>query len=240
MIQFNLLPDVKLEYIKAQRTRRLVISVTILVTVASMAILGLVLSVGALQKKHLSDINHDVSSESSKLTSTPQINRILTVQNQLASLTQLHDQKPAASRMFDYLNQITPNVVSITSFNIDMNADTASITGSADALSSINQYVDTLKFTKYQVKGDSSTTAAFSAVVLSSFGLNNTAAAGSANAQPASYTITLSYDPKIFDITNTVSLIVPQIISTRSEVDQPTDLFTAPVTTKTTSGTSKG
>ena len=55
MIQLNLLPDVKLEYIKAQHLRRLVLSVSVLVTLAAVVILMLLLVFDLAQKKNLSD-----------------------------------------------------------------------------------------------------------------------------------------------------------------------------------------
>jgi Tfp pilus assembly protein PilN len=228
MIQLNLLPDVKLEYIKAQRSRRLVFGVSILVTAASVALLLLLLSVDGLQKKHLNDLSNDISSESSQLQKKPNINKILTVQNQLQSLTALHAGKPAASRLFDYLNELTPANVNITDLKIDFTQQTANITGTADTLSNVNKYVDTLKFTTYTSGGDSTKTAAFSNIVLSTFSLNT----GSQDpTQAANYTIDLSYDQNIFDITQNIKLVVPNLVTTRSQLDQPTDLFKAPPAT---------
>jgi hypothetical protein len=43
----------------------------------------------------------------------------------------------------------------------------------------------------------------------------------------ATYTITLSYNPVIFDSASNVVLTVPKIISTRSETEKPTELFKA-------------
>jgi len=223
MIQFNLLPDVKLEYIKAQRVRRLVMVACLLVSAASILILVLLLSVDGLQKKHLSDLKRDISSESSTLQNKPNINTILTVQNQLQSLTALHNGKPAAARLFTYLNELTPAAVSISSLSIDFTQLTITITGNADALSSVNQYVDTLKLTTY-TSGDNSTPApAFNGVVLSTFGLNS----GSQDpSQAASYSITLSYDKNIFDITQSIALSVPTV-TTRAQIQNPSDLFKA-------------
>ena len=73
MIQFNLLPDVKLDYIKAQRSRRLVVVVSVVVSLASVALLVLLLSVAALQKKHLSDLSSDITSKSATLQKKPDI-----------------------------------------------------------------------------------------------------------------------------------------------------------------------
>ncbi len=225
MIQLNLLPDVKLEYIKAQRYRRLVLSVSALVSIASIVLLVLIISANGLQRKHLNDLSHDIASESSKLKREPQIGKILTVQNQLERLTALHAAKPATSHLFDYLNQVTPATVSISNFKIDFSLQTATITGTADALSSVNKYVDTLKFTTYST-ADSNSAAnskAFSNIVLTSFGLTTQSNAG----HPATYTITLAYDKNIFDITKTVTLSVPNLTSTRSELESPSALFQA-------------
>lgn len=233
MIQLNLLPDVKLLYIKAQRQRRLVISISVLVTGGAIVLLLLMLSVNGLQKKHLNDLTSDIKDESSELQKKPNISKILTVQNQLQSLTALHDEKPAASRLFDYLNQVTPNSVSITSFTIDFTQQTMAITGTSDSLSNVNKYVDTLKFITYKSSQQGSqSTPAFSNVVLTNFGLNT----GTKDvSQAASFTINLSYDKNIFDITQKIKLSVPSSSPTHSQVSQPSDLFkTTPATTQTT------
>jgi hypothetical protein len=222
MIQLNLLPDVKLEYIHAQRQRRLVISIALLVTAVSLALLALLLAANALQKKHINDLSRDINTSSQKLKSQPQIGRILTVQNQLGSLTALHDGKPAVPRLFDFLNQVTPSAVSLSTLTADFTGQTMTITGSADALSSVNRYVDTLKFTNYKAE-EGSDTKAFNNVVLTSFSLSS----GGSGGQPASYTITMAYDKTIFDTTRAVKLTVPNLVTTRSEVERPSDLFQA-------------
>ncbi len=223
MIQLNLLPDVKMLYIRAQRQRRLVISVSVLVTGGAIVLLLLMLSINGLQKKHLSDLTKDIKNENSQLQKKPDINRVLTVQNQLQSLTALHDAKPAASRLFTYLNQVTPATVSITTFNVDFTQNTMSITGTSDSLSNVNQYVDTLKKSTFTTADSKQQQLAFNNVVLSSFGLNRDSKDTS---QAASYTINLSYDPTIFDITKKVTLSVPSAKS-RAQVAQPSDLFKA-------------
>jgi Tfp pilus assembly protein PilN len=224
MIQFNLLPDVKLDFIKAQRYRRVVIAVSFLVTAASVVLLVLLLSVDGLQKKNLNNLQKDIASETSELRNKPNISTILTVQNQLESLTALHNGKPAASRLFTYLNELTPATVSINNLAVDFTQYTVTITGTADTLSSINQYIDTLKLTTYSSGSSNSSSPAFSNVVLSSFSLNT--AASAQDTEPAQYTITLSYDKNIFDITQNISLSVPSV-TTRAQLQDPPDLFNA-------------
>jgi hypothetical protein len=227
MIQFNLLPDIKLEYIKAERTRLLVIALSAIVTVVSVLVFLSFLSLTAVHHKRISNFNTKINSDNSKVENQTDINKVLTVQNQLESLTALHAGKPAATRLADYLNETTPVSANINSFSIDFTQQTMDITGTADSLSTVNKYVDTLKFTTYTTSSTSGSKEAFSNVVLSSFGLTQ---------HEASYTVNLSYDPVIFDITQDVQLTVPNQITTRSETSQPTDLFKLPVdsATKTT------
>lgn len=230
MIQFNLLPDVKLEYIKAQRTRRLVLTIAILVTAASVTLLAVLFLVGQFENKHSNDLSKAIKVNSKKLQSEPQIDRVLTVQNQLESLTGLHEQKPAVDRLFGYLNDITPAVVSINSVTLDTVNHTIEITGTADKLSSVNQYVDTLKFTKYKLDGKDTGDYAFTGTVLSNFSVTAGAQnSTTGNNAPSStdYTIDATYNEDLFDITKDASLSVPpNKITTRSQVDKPTDLFT--------------
>lgn len=232
MIELNLLPDVKMEYIKAQNLRRMAFTISGIVAVASIVVLGLLISVGQLQKKHLNDLTADIKSDSSTLKGKPQINKILSVQNQLNSLTTLHAAKPATASMFTYLYQVTPSNISISSLDADFTQYTMTISGSADTLSDVNKYIDTLKYTTYKAE-DGSKGAAFGNIVLSTFALSDKAQAGT---KPASYSINLNYDPKIFDITQKIELKVPTKTTTRASVDNPPDLFQSSGSTTTTTG----
>lgn len=219
MIQFNLLPDIKQEYIKAQRQKHLIVFISTIASIAAIALLVvLILVVDVWQKKSISDLNKDIKSNSSQLSSTKDLNKILTVQNQLNSLGPLHDQKAVASRLFEYISTLTPSNATISKLSIDYSKSAVTISGSADALSTVNTYVDTLKFTTYKAEGQSGSTSknAFSQVVLSTFGKTS---------QATTYTITASFDPAIFSESSTVNLTVPKITTTRSAIDQPTDLF---------------
>jgi len=228
MIQFNLLPDVKLQYIKAQRLKRLISVVATLVTATALAIVVLLyLYANVIQSKHLSDLNSDIKTNTSKLENTPNLTKILTVQSQLQSLPALHAKKPISSRFLDYLTQLTPAQVTISSTTIDFTANTITVTGGADALANVNTFVDTLKFSNYQKQGDTTQTPAFSQVVMTSF---------TRDAKAASYTINLSFDPVIFDGSTKVTLIVPNQVTTRSETEKPESLFQSSNTPTTKAG----
>jgi len=204
MIQFNLLPDVKAEYIKARRTKRLVIFISTIVGLVSLAIfLLLLVGVDVVQKKQLTDADNKIALYSKQVKDIPDLNKILTVQNQLNTLTDLHDQKAVSSRLFTYIGQVTPTQASISALNIDFTQNIMSITGEAPTLDVVNAYTDTLKATTYKTgSSDTDSTPAFSAVVLSAFGRDS---------KGATYTITLNFDPEIFSSENDkVTLTVPK------------------------------
>lgn len=216
MIQFNLLPDVKLEYIKAKQTKRTAILTSVLICGVSFGVLLLLFtSVNIIQKKHLSDLNKDIKTYSDQLNNTKDLNKILTIQNQLTSLPALHDKKAVASRLFGYLTQVTPAQATISKFDVDFSANTMTISGGADSLSTVNKYADTLKFTTYKT-ADGKEGNAFSDVVLATFSRSD---------KTTSYELNLKFDPVIFDNAQDVKLSTPRIISTRSETEKPTDLF---------------
>ena len=201
MIQFNLLPDVKIYYLRANRQKHIVMLVSVIVTIASLAILAILLSVVYVaQKKNVSDLNKDIKSSSSQLQSTANLTRILTVQNQLKALPALHNSKPVVSRLFGYLTQSLPPKASNTRTTVDLVANTISISGTADSLNTVNQYVDNLKATKYSTdSAPNSSKPAFSQVTLTSFGRDSNS---------ATYTITFSFDPAIFSEASNVTFTI--------------------------------
>jgi len=217
MIQFNLLPDVKLNYIRARRLKRTVVVASIAVGSASLTVLTiLVLLVNFWQVARIDGLKRSIDGNVKKLQSIQDLDKILTVQNQLNSLPGLHDQKPVTTRLFGYISQLTPSSAAISETKLDFDTNTITISGSADSLATVNRYVDTLKFTTYKVKDAKDSPKAFDSVVLSNFGKDD---------KGATYEITAQFDKAIFDSVNPVVLKVPDIISTRSETEKPTDLF---------------
>lgn len=223
MIQFNLLPDIKLEYIKTRRVKRVVMTSASLVTGGSLLVLFLLFAaVNGIQKRHMDALTRDIAKGSQTLRDIPDLNKVLTIQSQLGSLPGLHDAKPVATRLFGYIAQTTPSNLKMNSLDLDFTALTMKVTGEADTLNTVNQFVDTLKFTTYKTEAEGSEAVpAFSAVVLSSFGRGE---------KNATYEVTFNFDPIIFNNDNAVALTVPKIITTRSQTEKPGDLFQLPTT----------
>lgn len=217
MIQFNLLPDVKLEYVKAQRTKHTVIGASMIAAGSTFVIfLLLFLVVNVVQKKSISDLNGDIKEYSAELKRTPDINKMLTVQSQLAVLPGLHADKVAATRNFKFIAQLTPSDVKLTKYIVDYVEGTVAIEGTSPSLDKVNTLTDTLKFTTFK-SGQDSGDRAFNGVVLSQFTRSD---------KDTTFTVTANYNPAIFDNGQEVTLSIPSTISTRSVTEQPTELFT--------------
>lgn len=215
MIQFNLLPDIKLEYIKTRRVKRLVMLIAGLVTAASVLFMILLfIIVNGFQKNHLRNLSETIASDSQTIKDTPDLEKILTIQSQLISLPELHNKKPVASRLADYIKQVTPTQVSIARLDVNYTDSTFVITGATDSLGTVNKFIDTLKFTEY--KDGDTTERAFYDVVMSAFGRDS---------KGASFTVNLKYKPAIFESSSEVSLNVPNLITTRSQTEKPSALF---------------
>jgi Tfp pilus assembly protein PilN len=212
-VQFNLLPDIKLEFNRQQRLKRLIYSVSILAILISVGLMVLsFITVDLLQKQLISNANKDIKTYTDKLKAIPNLDKVLTIQNQLAALPALHQQKHITSRLFDYLPQVTPVKVNIGKLALDNAAGTFQIDGTADTVQSVNKFVDTLKFTTYTTGGNSEKKKAFSDVKLTKIDRDE---------KEATYTINLSFDPALFSSAQDVALIVPQETTTRSVINSP-------------------
>lgn len=226
MIQFNLLPNVKVEYITVKRTKHRVLGLATGVIIASLAVVVmLIIVVFAWQSVRLKSLDKSIKETSQDLKSQADINKVLTVQNQLKSIDGLHAIKPEVGRIFNYLAQVTPSKTTIATLGVDFVTPLVSLTGQTSSLEEVNKFVDTLKFTTI-TRGDAESSTsdpkAFTQVVLSSYGLDS---------KGASFTITLSFDPAIFDSNETdLTLTVPKITTTRSETEAPAALFQENVT----------
>ncbi len=234
MIQFNLLPDVKIEYLKSRYRQRM--AVTISVIVSSVFIALLVVSavvVKVVQPHQMKNNSKDIVNQTKEINKIENLDKILTVQNQLKSLPGLHDKKSITSRLFEYLKQVTPAQATISDATLDIDAGTLSIQGNADSLNTVNKFADTLKFTKFKSGGaDNKEGNAFSNVVLSSFSVATAGGSGAQAGKAISYKLDFSFDPVIFQNvkdgngkSTTVKLTVPTKVTTRSATEQPAVLF---------------
>ncbi len=212
MIQVNLLPEVKLEYLKATRMKRMVVTIGVIASTACIFMLVLlVLEVNVRQRAVMRSIDEEITQSSKDLSGKDNLNKILTVQNQLSKVSSLHAQKPVVSRTFNFVSQMTPLKVTISNLEVNYADAKMKIEGTADTVETINKYTDTIKFTDMKT-ANTPNRRAFSGVVLTSFAKTD---AGT------SFTIDARFDAQLFASEVDTTLVVPQIITTRSSTEKP-------------------
>jgi hypothetical protein len=219
MIQFNLLPDVKKQYIKTKRTKRLIFTSSFLAASVALGIFVILFSfVQLAQRKSINDLTDDIEAKTSELQSVNDLNKILTIQHQLETLPLLHEEKPESSRIFGYLTQVTPAEIKIGSVLVDFETNQMTIEGTAPSLATINRYSDTLKFSTFNIAGNSELGID---PVVGSKPFTNVVTELSRNEEQSSYKITMFFDENLFDNTQKITLVVPEATTTRSTLGKP-------------------
>lgn len=225
MIQLNLLPDLKKEFIKSQKTKGVVISTSILVTIGAVGISALLfVYVTFLQQVQINLATNDINQKESQLKGITDINKYLTVQSQLAVLPDLHNNKGSYNRLFDFLgviNPSAPNNVSLGNLQLDVATNTITFTGTTASFETLNVFVDTLKNAQVSFKvngqGDAQSVKMFKQVLVQNSGFAHV------NGKDlVSFSIKNLFTPSIFAVTNTsVQASIPNITTTQSVTQAP-------------------
>lgn len=221
MIQLNLLPDSILYEIRLRKFYRLLTRSGLFLAIIVIVITTfLFIEVKFLQQKSISSNNKKISSGLSSLNKVTDFNQILKINNAIGILPSLYSNRPDVTRLASYLALITPSTVSIKSLQLNFATDAFNFNGTADSIQTINTFVDTLKFCEFTIGASNQQKPAFSKVVLADYNYS------SASSTTEDFTVNAVFSPQIF-ATNIsgVQLIVPNKITTRSNIDQPTALF---------------
>src|SRR4029079_13265683 len=100
-----------------------VLTLSVVVACACLTLIVIMfLGVGVWQKHVISSNKKSINDSVNQLKNTKDLDKVLTVQNQLNTLGSLNDQKPVTSRLFTYLPQITPNNLTISTSTINFDA----------------------------------------------------------------------------------------------------------------------
>ena len=181
MIEINLLPNVKRELLKTRVMRNRVISISFLVGGASIAavvvlalILGSQIAAEAVQNGVIKDRND-------KLMAVEDLNKVVTIQNQLTKINEQHSGKKINSRIFDVVtavNPVAPNNVSFSDIKVNPESKTITLEGSAvNGYSALETLKKTILNTKVQTTdGDKSSEASLTKEIKdgdTSFGENS-------------------------------------------------------------------
>ncbi|PID33149.1 hypothetical protein CR969_02300 [Candidatus Saccharibacteria bacterium] len=155
MIEINLLPDVKYELLRTRATRNYVTALSILVgvigIVATLAlgfIFGTQLAAEAWQ-------DGQIKSKSQELLAIEDLNKSVTIQNQLNTINTQHETKKINSRLFEVLGAINPakpNNVKISTVKVNPLENIITIEGSAqNGFIALEVFKKTISNTNVQV-----------------------------------------------------------------------------------------
>lgn len=198
MIQINLLPDVKREYLHAQQMKHLFVVLSILVSIIAATLLVLMfLYVQVLQPHHRKNIQADIDTSVKAFKGKKDAVKIVTVQGALEQLPSLKDQQLVTSRFFVYLKSFTPFDVSYSQVAFDTTAKTFALTGQTVSYQEANVLANNLKSAQFSYKkdGTTQTTHPFSSIVFGSLSQGKDDQTG----KPVSFVLNFQFDPILFD-----------------------------------------
>ncbi len=148
MIEINLIPDVKRELLQAQRMRATVISVSIITSIAAVGVVvALLLYIFGVQNVRGIVVDNQIKDRNSELEKTEDLTKMLTIQNQLAKITELNGQKVMSSRVFNTLSSVIPpepNDVKVSLVSVDATLGTIRIEGQTRGYDSMEVFKKTL------------------------------------------------------------------------------------------------
>jgi hypothetical protein len=229
MIRLNMLPDVKREYLRTRRLEAKVITGALLFSAVAVGlVIVLALWVYGAQTLHKNALTGTIKKNVAELQGVKDIDKYVTIQNQLANIDSLHEKKMIYSRLFAVLpklNPQAPNTVRIGGLIIDSTTNTMMFEGETSSFTALETFRDTLKNAKliYGTTGSEGTTTSplFSTVTIDTQSIGKDAEAQTV----VSFKLTTAYDPAWFvRSTSTVDVSVPTKETTQSKVDAP-DVF---------------
>lgn len=202
MIEINLIPDIKQELIRAQRIRSTVITVSIFIGIASIAVVVLsALYVFGAQMVRNNLADDAIKQGGSTLANVTDLSKTLTIQNQLTKISALNNSKKIDSRIFDVLNAIIPpkpNDVQISTLTVDSASNTVTIDGQAqNSYAAVEVFKKTIDGAKFRYTDTSGVKQEIE--LASNISASNTSyGADSSGIKVLRFTLSFTYTPELF------------------------------------------
>ena len=208
MIEINLLPDVKQEFVRTRQLKRVIISVMILVSAVSVGIV-IVLAMYIYGAQPLLQLaaDNEIKTIANELKEDKNLTRNLTIQKQLATLPELHSQKGKYTALFDVVRSINPKEphnVRFSKMTLNPIDNTVIFEGSAGDYNSVVVFRDTMKNAQvsYDITTDGETEqkknqALFTDVLFTDVGIGK----DSDGRDVATFKVTATYNTEIFSAT---------------------------------------
>lgn len=134
--EINLVPEVKLQMIRAQKLRNLVLFICILVSAVSIGTVLVLFGIKGGQDIAMANQDGKLGTLSAKLMGYEELGDIVTIQSQLEKLSQIQGNKKVLSRVFGAMNVMLPqggDSVQLSDLRVDFTTNVLRMEGQADA-----------------------------------------------------------------------------------------------------------
>ena len=134
--EINLVPEVKMKMIKAQKMRNLVLFICIVVSSVAVGVVVILFGVKSGQDIAIASQDNKLATMSEKLNSYTELNDLVTIQAQLSSIEDIVSQKTVLVRVFGALVAMLPqgaDYVKFSELTINMDNNLLRLDGQADA-----------------------------------------------------------------------------------------------------------
>lgn len=198
MIQINLLPDVKQEYLRTQQTKHAVIVAAALISAIVLGVTVLFfVYVQVVQPQYQKVVQNDIDKSIQELKAKPDAQRLVTVQGVLEQIPALKDQQQVISRTFDYVKGFTPRSVAYTRVGLALDTTTISLSGGTVSYEQAHVLANNLKSAKmiYRQNDAEQTINPYTNIVFNSLSKAENATDG----RPVTFEITFQFNPILFD-----------------------------------------
>lgn len=134
--EINLVPEVKMQMIKAQKMRNLVLFICIVVSSVAVGAVVVLFGIKSGQDIAISSQDKKLEMMSEKLNSYSELNNLITIQGQLEGISNIIGQKTVLSRVFGALGVMLPqgaDTVQLSELSVSLDSNTIRMEGQADA-----------------------------------------------------------------------------------------------------------
>ena len=143
--EINLVPDIKNEFIKTLKFRNLVFFICIIVASGSLITILVSLSIAGGQQGFIDAKQRTIDAMEQKITDYKDLDKFLTVRDQLSNVTAITNNKVFASRTFNILSALIPvgaDYINISELSIDLTKEQPTFTFDAQANAGSEPYID--------------------------------------------------------------------------------------------------
>lgn len=232
MIEVNLLPDVKQEFIHAQRVRLNVVTISVIISVIAVAavlILAVLLGVQAARGFLL---DSSIKDNSSKLSNVSDINKTLTIQNQLGKISSIQQSSHVDSRIFSVLTSLAKgngnDKIQYSNIVVDTSNKIVTIQAQTQTFNGLDVFKKTLVATNFEYSTDGSSTKQTEPLASNISITNQSQALDASGAHVVTFTLSFTYaDALLSPQSKNAQTVLPSATNaTDSYEGIPSSLFT--------------